>query len=476
MLLVGGIIYAIMLFQYGIHIPFYFRIRGDSSQYLAVAEHFHSFYDALTYVGNRAPGFPFFEYLFYKNPPLDFEVLVNRICSTLFVIHEFVVIFLCWVLVRCRIFPKYSIYISILFFLLTTYPAMVLNLTTAMTDTFGADLVMLIFSFFALGESCVYKHVFIPIFLGILNGVLLGYAILVRPAYWPAITGFLSIYLILGFVKRILSTDDSARARFILAMSAAFGFFMILSPLLLRCKAIYGSFCVENPTTFPLLRHVKDGFVGARLLWFLYPAPLSHWPIVPDTFMIKFFYNRCPVTSVIGITEQSLSGCLLQHVGYSFIFFVKKWIGFFDSFRLTPFTEIMTPIWYVWLSRIYSNLAFFGLFVTLYQGLKSGYYFLVKRTPVSILYTAAWFFFMILLGTHSLLHVEERFVYPCIPFCLTALLFKIQELVKNKSSNRSNYFLMWTLVALLLTRIFMTQVLVWDSSIQLIDNNHFSIK
>ena len=457
---------SIALFLYGIHVPFHLRVRGDAAEYLSIASQFGSLSDALHYIGARTPGFPLFDYLFiHQGASEPLEIGVNRICWALFFIHEGTVVFLCWICSKLNLFPQHSIYYGLLFLLLAVYPAFVMHTTSPLTDTFGMDLLLIVFSLFAWSECGAFKNNVTFIILGVVSGVLLGYAVLVRPAYWVAATGFLLVYAVMACMNRKLCKEFNVYSRFIVVTSATMVFCALIWPVLFSCKAHYGSLCLENPGTFPLLRHVKDGLVGARVLWNLYPTPLSIIPVVPDPFMVKFFYFRCPLVSIIGTNEQSLLGCLAQHPFHTVIFLLKKLIGFFDAFRITPYTELVTPAWYVWVSRAFSSLAFVGFVIALSQGVRSGWRLLVHRQPASTPFTAAWFFCIILLATHTLLHVEERFILPCIPLCFIGLLLKAQELSGKGVSTHPCHRWIWCLFSMMLIILFFTQVLDWDSRV-----------
>lgn len=457
-----GIWIAIGLFYYGINVPFIYRVRGDAAEYLNIANQFTSFGDAFHYVGARTLGLPLFDFLFlYLDTNSDIVSKVNHICLALFIIHELTVFLVCFSCVRCRLFTSSSVYFYVLFFLLATYPAMVMHTTTPLTDVLGMDLLLIGFSLFAWVAAFEMPWAGV-VLSGVIGGAILSYAILVRPAYWIGVVGFLMIYLLMTGVNRWLARHANSRQLVILSLVISLTIVAIVFPVMDNCKARYQTLCIQNPYTFNSIESVKAGLTSARTVWNHSPTPFY-----PDDFLVKHFQNRCPVTSVIGHLNRdnsNLLSCLFYSPGLAGVYFIKKLTGLFDTFRMTPYTETVTPEWYCWLSRAFSSVALVGFWILLWEGLKGGYQLIVHRRPISSLMTAAWFFCMIQVSVQSILHVEERYALPWIPFCIIAFVLKIQEIQDTTYPAKLRW--LWVSFIILIILGYFIQVLVWDYGIK----------
>ncbi|MGC1182994.1 hypothetical protein [Legionella sp.] len=450
---------AIAFFFYGSSIPYNFRVRGDANEYLRIASRFSSLKDALHYIA----GFPLVDFLFIHYGHTNSAItLVNRICWTLFLVHELTIGLLCWIFSKLKLFPKHSLYYMVLFFLLAAYPALVMHTTTPLTDTFGMDLLLLVFIAFALIECGTINRFFMIVLSGLIGGLLLGYAVLVRPVYLVAAISFLIAYFLIMLMNRHTSSECTFSNRFLFVTVVTIAFSTLLLTIQFNCQSQNSSLCQEHTKVFHLINDIQDGLVGSRVLWNLQvPSPSTGVPVLPDPFMIKYFYSRCSIVSVVGISEQSLVGCLLHNPFASVVYLLKKSIGLFDAFRLTPYTESMTPSSYVVISRIFSSLTFVGFLLALFKGLYSGWRLIFYRQTVSTLFASAWIFCLTFFSIHVLLHIEERYIFPCIPLCLTVLLLQIHYLTNASISTRQRWG--HCILAALLSSLFFMQILNWDS-------------
>jgi hypothetical protein len=442
-LALAGPLVACLLFLTGMRIPFAFRVRGDAADYLAIARGLGSLKDVILYVGSRAPGFPGFEWLFRQE---NVKPWTDSVCLVLVIFHECVVGLLCATLVRLKMFARGSFSIWSLFATLACYPAFVLHTTTPLTDTFGADWPILAFMLLALTQGRRRAWA-----AGMGAGVALGYATLLRPSYGP---GCVVALVAFGFA-RWRSHGGWAVA---LLASAAFG--AVLLPTLASCHGRYGGLCVESPGTFSALAGARSGLRGARTLWFLPQLQGDgNAPTLPDAFMGLHFGNRCQLTSFAGLGSSGLLGCMLSAPQYVPGLLFKKWTGLFDVFRLTPYTELMTPEWYPWLARTASSLAFAGQWVLLATGI--GWIF--RRTASrwegnAPVFVAVWLFSMTELSLHSLIHVEERYSLAWAAWCLVALWWKASEWRAEPLGTR----LLWLSAGIAVVAGFWWQVLRWD--------------
>ena len=464
-----GLGLAIGLFYYGINVPFAFRLRGDAWSYMDIAHQFTTFSEALHYVGERTPGFPLFDYLFlYLDSNSNFLSKINHICLTLFIVHEFTALWTCFVCVKCRLFTTSSIFFGLLFLALAAYPAIVMHTTTPLSDVFGMDLLLIGFSLFAwaadttseFGRTSMWVC---TILSGLISGSALSYAILVRPAYWLGVVGFLVVYILMIGVNRLQSRQLNYDRSMLMCIVIILTMLVVIRPVMDHCKVIYHALCLQDPRTFLALEHMKVGLGSARTAWNYNSGPAGVVPSYPDAFLVKNFQNRCPVISFTGGIKNdnsNLVSCLAHAPHLAVIYFIKKVTGLFDTFRMTPYTENMTPVWYLWVARIFSSIAFVGFWILLWEGIKGTYQLVVYRKSVSALIAATWCFCIIQVSVHSVLHVEERFAFPWIPFCMIAFFLKIKKIQEKKYSNNLNW--MWLNFAALVIIGYFIEVLVWD--------------
>ena len=453
---------ALGLFYYGVNVPVVSRFSGDAWTYMDVAHQFTSFSDALHYVGTRTLGFPLFEYLFlYLDANSSLLFKVNYICLALFLIHELTSLWVCFVCVKCRLFQTSSIYFGLLFLMLAAYPAMVMHTTTPLTDVLGMDLLLIGFSLFAWATDEAihsYRTALILTFSGLISGAVLGYAILVRPGYWIGVVGFLTVYTLTTGVNSLLSRHLNVRRSVVMCIVTILTLAALILPVMDHCKARYHALCLQDSHTFDSLESVKMGLTSARTAWNYAPTPFY-----PDNFLVNHFYNRCPITSLTGplsSDNSNLLSCMYHAPHLTLIYFAKKLTGLFDTFRMTPYTELITPAWYLWTARLFSSIAFVGFWILLWEGIKRTYQLLIYRRPVSSLIAAVWIFCIIQVSVQSILHVEERYALPWIPFCIIAVLLKAKEIQGEKYSAKLRW--MWLIFAALIMLGYFIQVSVWD--------------
>ena len=463
-----GIGMALGLFYYGINVPFALRLRGDAYQYMNIARQFTSLSDALYYMGPRTPGFPLFEYLFLYWDGGDALSIMNHICVSLLILHELTSLWICFVCVKLKLLKKNSIYVGALFLMLAAYPALIMHTTIPLTDVFGMDLLLVAFSMFVWTENAAKcRSFYFFIFLGIIAGGLLGYAILVRPAYGVGVLGFLVSFMLASMMNCMWSAFSEGRQSLIMGVTTILFLAAVILPVTYHCKAQYSTLCLEDPKGFPLLDSVNAGLIGAQTIWNYYPVMIpAAVPVFPDPFMVHHFHDRCHIKSLVGglgDKDSSLLGCFYHAPGLTVVFFTKKIIGLFDVFRMTPYTEKITPVWYLWMSGLFSCCAFVGFWVLLIYGVKRAGQFIIKGGPVSPCLSAIWFFCIIQVSLHVILHVEERYAFPWIPFCLMALLFKIKDSQEKKYLWITQW--LWLILGIVTMLIYIIQILIWDRNI-----------
>ena len=462
---------ATALFLYGIQLSLTIRLKGDAAQYLNIAQNFNSFRDALFYTGNRTLGMPFFDYVMLRlNSGNSTVVLLNNISWVLFTLHQLSIAFLCWALYKAQLFAKRPIFYSVLFFLLAAYPAFIMYTTTPLSDVLSVDILLIVFSLFSWSEHSQFKHNMTFTTLGIISGLLLGSAILLRESYLIASAGFLISYAIMLFINHKTSQSPNTRTQVIMLTSSWLTVCCLITAVLLHGKTAFGAYALQTPMPDAWLTSWNDALVGVRTAWNLPASPLSIIRITPDPFMLKFFHSRCEISSVFGTTQESLLGCFMYNPFATLIFMVKKCIGFFDTFQMTPFTEFLTPVWYLWLSRTFASLAFVGFWVALYQGIRVGWNLIIHRQALSSILTATWVFCIILFMTHFIFHIEERYLFLCIPFAIIALLLKIQSLSTTQQKHHLRHTLTWSSMTAAFIILFITQTLELDSRTIALEN------
>ena len=468
-----GLGLASALFYYGMNVPFEYRLRGDAWSYINLAHQFTSFGQALHYVGPRTLGFPLFEYLFiYWDSSSTFVSRVDHICLTLFILHQLTSLWVCFMCIKCNVFKRSSIYLGVLFVVLAAYPVTVMHTTTPLSDVLGMDVLFIGFSLFAFVNDGVLSYpskrqAQLSLCLGLLSGCILAYAILVRPAYWPGVVGFLTAYVLVIVANQIILPGAKRLRSLLMWLFTIIALISIIMCVMDRCKARNHTLCLQDPQTFLALDSVKIGLSSARTVWHYNSGP-EGIPFYPDAFLLKHFYHRCPLTSVIGTLNSdnsNLLSCMYHAPGLSVIYFFKKVTGLFDPFRMTPYTELITPVWYIWLARFFSSIAFVGFWILLWEGGKSAYQFAVYRKPVSAFMAAAWSFCVIQVLVHSVLHIEERYALPWIPFCIIAIFLKIKA--QKDSFQPIGISIIWFILMLMMMLGYFFQVLLWDDGMKL---------
>lgn len=448
-----GLGVAFAFFLLGLSVPPELRVRGDAGTYLNIASSFHSLSEAFFHVSEQGNGLPFLEYLLKFD---NADVWVATLVILFFLFHCLSSIWFCKRVIARGWIEAASPWHGILVFLLLSYPSLVLHTTVPLTDTLGADL--LIFSLCLMDTFQAKKAQFIA-------GILLGFAITVRPAYQ---FGILAGLFLLFLVRMRQGKKEKAwRAAFL----PFFGCMLYILPSLVLCYQQFGSVGVRDPRPFYSMHQIQSGLKGARLLWFRDEliSEKDELPVLPDPFMSENFYRPCKLESFLGFDDSSLMGCLMNRPLETSVFLVKKWIGLFDAFQMQPYAEPITPIWYKWLSRAFSLLAFLGqagIFVfTARWGLKKIGFYLNSSTfgPPELARDSglvfALGFTLTTLAFHLLVHVENRFALVLVPYALVYFCWMGHRWMSlPRTAARA-----WGIFGLVASLLFFLQVLQWDS-------------
>lgn len=458
----SAFVIALKLFLYGLSMPVNLRVLGDAAGYLRIAIDLRTFSDILNFSGERTIGFPFLEFIVrqaYDLLAVDDYMLgwVNAVCITLFILHLIAAwCFSRWARVTHLIKTNAAAYI--IFMLLATCPVLIGHTTTPITDTFAIDLIL--FSLMFTEKAIRTTHLYKSASYSIISSALFAMTILVRPSYMPGILLALVVTLAVSLFCKL---------RMVAIIAAiAVGCMVAVIPYYFNCSQRYGELCLQSPATFNPVLSAQEGLKGARMLWAKLPLMQpGHFPIVKDEFMVNNFYTRCHLSTIVGLSEASLTGCLMSRPVATVAFVTKKWVGLFDHFRFTPYLELATPIGLVWLSRAYGSIAWIGLGLILLRSIQ-----LVREKNVaeirSVLATNATLLMLIcfsvaMLAQHTALHVEERYGFTLLPICYLMFIIFCEEKALTIRLSGWRSFLPFLLLCIALILLFILQITAWDN-------------
>jgi hypothetical protein len=451
--ILAGLAVACGLYIYGLGYPFAIRLRGDAYQYLFIASGFHGLSSALGYVGDRSLGMPLLDYLFRVsdvNSPAAISLWVDQVCAFLFLCHIAASTAAVWMVHRYRVLRSRQA-LRLLFVFLLSFPAFIGYTTTPLTDTLAVDLSLLAFTTISLASGMKGPK---GLLVGLGAGFLWAYLMLLRPAYlYPTLA---ALTFLVGFMfmrtRRVLNPSLTA---FIVVLS-------VLGVVGGRCAASYGSWCLENPASFNVVRHAQMGLRGGRLLWNGPPQQNGEFPVLPDSILAPRLYDQCKLDRMVGLDEQSFTGCLLRRPQLVPIYLVKKWIGLFDHFRFQPYAEMATPSWLRFLSRAYDSIAAAGFFFACWSIipiLRNARNVLKRGDPIIGAYIL---FLSLMLAEHTILHPEDRFSFPLIPFCALFALRLAERIGDDFRSSRFKHAAWLMGGAFISVALFVWQIIVWD--------------
>lgn len=493
---------SLKLFAIGIAYPLGLRLRGDAYQYLRIASSFDSPAAALTYAGERTGGFPLFEFLILRllglfSSPVHALAWVDAIGLALLAIHFAAAwFFAAWAWRSSVVRSRNAMWL--LFFFLATFPAMVGHTTAPVTDTLATDLVLGAVA--ALGAALRApgrdRAGLLAILLAVLAGFCLGYAILVRPGNLVPVAGGLlaagaaALLAPLAFpaLAALPALAAGLRRAVLLVGIAAAGCLLTLAPYSARCGQKYGGVCLQSPKAFDPVPVAQIGLRGARTLWSKTSGAPAEIPTLPDDTLVRNYAQRCQLTSLVGVSDTSLTGCLLSRPLALPAYVLKKWIGLFDHFRFTPYLEDHTPPWLRLLSRAYSALAWTGFalcFVVLAQAARRGGRpeALPAAVPAAVPAAATgalpWAagnpplvllaaYSALMLAQHTIIHVEERYSFPLLGLCALALLVSGEKAADRYRAagwrGAAGLWRLWPLAlyCALALGLFVAQIAIWD--------------
>ncbi len=447
-LLFGFIILSFFLFAYALTIPVTQRIRGDAYQYFSIAYKFHSIKDAVSYIGDRTYGYPLFLYLVKTIlSPKSVPQWSIYVAYVQFIIHILSVLGFYKFFLQ-PLFQKEKIskiFCALTAGLIISYPTLVTNTSIALTDTFAIDLLLclaILLNFTYTSKKSTLKLIFTFI-----SGLLIGYLILVRPSYWPPFC----IFYVALFVNLLFSSQNKFYATKQIALYLI-GTALLILPVLSGVWKKYHVINLQNSeyANYYIENGFQNGLGSVRIFWSAKNATsTSVHPGIYDPYLMKTYYNRCAVKSVIEVGE-----CLVSKPFSVPIYFLKKTIGLFDIPYLQSYTVDITPKWFVVWERIYGTIAFCG-FISLALILLLKCFTAISLTWIGVEWTL---FVGSLIGMHTLGGIEGRLGLPAVPFAIASLFLGYT----NAKKLGSKYLIGWICLSLIFGCIFIFQIHFWD--------------
>ncbi|RYX90503.1 MAG: hypothetical protein EOO28_29250 [Comamonadaceae bacterium] len=455
----AAIIMALALFGLGLSYPLELRVRGDAYLYLLMANTFDGLGAALTHIADRTAGMPLFDYLVRRALGLfiatdQLQPWVDVICFALLAIH----------LVTCWYFARWMGHAGCLasdgarqalFFLLASFPALIGYTTTPLSDTFAIDLILAgcVLQARALRQEDMPR----ALLGGLAAGLLLGLSVLVRSGSMAGVVAGL-------FAACVLSVHMGRFRQAAMAATVA-ACLLVFAPYFTACMRAHGTLCLQHPAFDPL-PSAQAGLRGARTLWFKPPVAGEIIPTLEDPQLMASYGVRCQLTGMGGISNSSLTGCLLSRPMTIPAWLFKKWVGLMDHFRFHAYLEGDTPPWLKWLSRAYDGLVWMGfalafpaaaITVRTFNRFGKEQWATVNPALVTLAVYAAC-----MLAIHTALHVEDRYGFPWLAVCLVILVASAEKAVAAVRAGR------WRTIALPLAYsvtalvAFLAQVVSWD--------------
>ena len=452
---------AIKLFSFGLSYTLEFRVRGDAHQYLSIANQFDSFLSVWRYAGTRAVGLPFLEFVI-KQGLLTFtsaktiDAWVDAICAVLLIAHISASWFFAQWARRTKLIRSEN-GAFLLFAFLGTYPAFVGHTTLPLTDTLAVDLAL--WSVISLEGAFCQKQFPRALILSCVSAFLFGGLILVRPG---SLFGVGSALAVAGAI----SLYGERRISWLIGI-AALGCLATVAPFASNCTQKFGEICLQSMVPgFP--QDAQAGLAGGRTLWARGYTDDGLIRTLPDETMVANYATRCHLTSLLGFTDTSLTGCLLSRPLAIPAYVGKKWIGLFDHFRFTPFLEDHTPFWLRWLSRAYDSLSWTGLalfFFSMIRMAKQESRSRLKTLLIdNISPTLLTVYSLFLLGQHTIMHVEDRYGLPVVPLCATVLVIYGERAISQYRSFEWRNHGLVVFYCCLAWATFIGQIIIWDGA------------
>ncbi len=442
-----GALAACLLFMYALSCPLSRRVQGDSLEYLKIADSFTSLPQALSYTGDRTYGYPMFLCLVgWIASPSDLATWLNGISIVQLGLH-IVACILFYAAVLRPLFEKAAlprIAAASLASVIMSYPTLVTYTSLPLTDTFCVDLIMIAacISFATLNQTVMKAC------LGSgLCGLVLGYTIMVRPSFWPAISAFCIVSMIHAALR--LGKQWSAILK---ATSLVAGIATIIAPALWNGRNVYGTPALQKPEFVKAcsVSCLQSGLYSVRVFWSFTRHSKESLPGIRDPLLVENYEaNKTDVQSPATLLKHLFSKP--QVVPF---YIGKKTIALFDEPHIQPYLAEETPPWFSLLQRVFATGSFCGLIALLVSLVTQ----IFSKRPQSWIGFPWAVFVVFLLMTHGVVQIEGRYGFSAIPLCLASLFLGYSQ-ARQLGTRFTCY---WALTILIAAGIFLYQVTAWD--------------
>lgn len=454
--LVVGLTLAVLWFSVLMKIGLVDRLRGDASGYLRIATRINDWGEAFRYVGERSVGFPLTVFALkqlYSGVSADKTVLgiVNFASYVFFVFHVGASLGSYFLLRRfaaslgTRLHAAYAM-------VLLAYPGLVAHTTVLLADTYCADLALLGFAV-ALGLRDLQP--WLRRLGAVFGGILIGFAVLCRPSYEPAVLAA----LVFGLGVAIASARRSRSWQPVQsAVLLTLGVAACIIPAESHCAARFGVRCLLAPQNHDaaLLDSLRRGTSSVRVYWTGFVTPEESDPTcgggcrtLRDETLAATWAVSCQPSR--GAFFYGLPGCFLHRPDLGVLFLFKKTLALFDSYHFQDYAVDQTPRWARLWTRPFGALAYSGFALAL--GLLVACARDVRRAEL-----APFIAFSVLAGlVHSLTHIEPRYGYGAVPGALFALFWFLGT---RSDKPRRDRYLRYGAAGLAI--LFLLQTSAWD--------------
>lgn len=445
-ILVAAILIAIKLYLYALSFPMEQRIRGDAYQYLSIANSFKSLSDAIFYVGDRTYGFPLFLYVIKKIfSPTNVNEWSLHTSYVQFIFHILTVLYFLQFFIKkiLRKFCDSNILPSLVAAIIIVYPPLVTYTSISLTDTFCADLIMWVaILYYAFSDDKKTPYL---ILIALLCGLILGYAIMVRPSFWPP-----SLMFLVGGIFELFLQKNRKKVILLKIASIALGISMLLAPTVRHIWQNNHTIGIVNPTIFKNATQntLQDGLAGVRIFWSGQHPSSKLTPGIYDPMLKQKFYNQCKIHS---FSEWAI--CLSKDPLFIPVYFAKKILSLFDVPHLQSYTVDTTPHWFSPFARIFGMLSFCGVVSLIIL--------IAHQKALNMLNSTIWpiiFFISTLILLHAMGHVEGRYAFASVPFLILFLFLGLLQL--NHMTKIWQFF--WIYAVTTAGLAFLYQTYQWD--------------
>ena len=435
---------ALVWFAYVSSVGLPNRVRGDAVAYLRIAAGAEGLGDLLTYAGPRTLGFPLF--LWLVRVPFELVEPLSDASLGAFVAVVSVILLVVHVAASSLFFGAMRrVLLSALrvtlhpaaLALVIAYPSLVAHTTVPLTDTLGADLLMVGVALWVTPRSArVAVH-------RVLAGIVLGVLVLVRPSALPVV----AVAMMAGIVQAAWGARTDLPGALLAAALCA----VVVGWQASTCAAAFGRICLVEPAggRRALAESVAWGSVSARHYWSRHSQDEEGRVILRDPLLARLVGERCRPENL-----KDILACVIANPAAVPVLMLEKSIGLFDAYHLQPYAVDVTPRWARWLGRGTGAVAFAGFAAVV------GWLFLVPRLARPFPSLLVLVVPAVHVAWHALFHVEGRYGLPAVPFALVVLVATVQWAWRRPRVSRQAVLLALVFAG----AAFLAQTSVWDAS------------